>query len=267
MWEQVILARFIEESLRWTFRGHGTRRFKAFARMCPAKQTRISFSSLLKISKGNQYLLIQSNLYPEMFAPIGGVHKYYTASINFLNRAEFVPEADTKKMERDLRGCLPARYLPDLIAWYLSWRDCETVEACVRRELREELEEIHLALKIPEDLAFHVPDSPIFEGPSRVPGEKYMQVRIFHVVTMRQDLPQFQEFESDLWKAAEDGTKGLLIASAEQIESGRGKDRTLIGSQSEYLLGSRKQRPDAPHFHQPSLVEPPQDLPAPTAKS
>lgn len=209
-------------------------------------EVRISFSSLLRVYRGGRYMLIRSSRRPEQYGPIGGVNKYYESAERFLNDVSFRPQVVAPEMEGDLRGYIPSRKLPGLIRWYECREDCETTEACLCRELREELSEVGLkATAIPEQISFSTVRR-ISEGPRKVPGQEHWQFRMFHICEVRGDRAS-DALVTRLWKTAA-VHKDLLVVSDEEILRGRARNGAVIGALSEYLVRNRLGRPDGPAF-------------------
>src|SRR5665811_788005 len=56
------------------------------------KELRISFSSILKISRDEYYLLVRSIRRPEIFGPFGGAYKYFESALPELDQCDFRPQ-------------------------------------------------------------------------------------------------------------------------------------------------------------------------------
>jgi len=225
-------------------------RLHAFALTHGNREVRISFSTLLRVRNGQNYLLIRNNRRREQFGPIGGVNKYYDSAIRFLDSVCFRPQVVAKEMEYDLRGFLPSKHLPKLVDWYLQKQDCENSDTSLRREIKEELSEMGISsIQVPDDMDFQAVRI-IWEGPRQVPGLGYNQFRLFHIFDIRPNSNSSKTFLEDLWCAGGD-SQNLLIVTPQEILQGRSSNSTLIGSLSEYLFHSRLSRPDGPAFVTP----------------
>lgn len=242
-----VLEHLVASGLIAAAKGRGQVRLVAFSAWPRRQELRVSFSSLLRIRRRDRYLLIRNHWRPEQFGPIGGVNKYYGDAEKFLDEIQFEPQVFAADMEKDLRGFLPPRCLPRLVRWYRKRDGCETAEACLRRELREELQEIGVtALHIPDAIAFRAVRE-IWEGPRRVLGESYKQFRIFQICDIRTDVDGPRDFVEELWRIAA-RSEHLLAPSRNEITRGRAENGGVIGALSEYMFRSRLGRPDGPAF-------------------
>ena len=140
---------------------------------------RVSFSMLLQVRDGSEYLLVRNLHRKETFGPFGGVVKTKGGASEALDALEFEFQEIDRDMRGDLRGFLPRRHLGALLTWYARRANRETPDECLTRELGEEIVEAEVAgPKLPDILLFK-PVRRIEEGPYLVPGEDYTQYIIF----------------------------------------------------------------------------------------
>jgi hypothetical protein len=214
---------------------------------------RIAFSALVLLRDGDHYLLVRNLHRPESFAPFGGVFKYMNTST--LDQVEFRPQtvesADriNSDMKDDLRGFLPRKNLPALVGWFKKGRGRESADDCLTRELAEEVAEVGLSksVKCPEIIPFLLVRK-VEEGPEKVMGETYTQYRIFEVWEPDFSKAVVRKFVRRLMEKARAGQKDLLLASAQEIISGRAASGDLIGHHAGYLFGNKRVRPESPMF-------------------
>src|SRR5436305_3375130 len=133
-------------------------------------------------------------------------------------------------MKDDLRGFLPRKNLPALVGWFKKGKGHESADDCLARELAEEVAEVGISksVKCPEIIPFHLVRK-VEEGPEKVMGEGYTQYRIFEVWEPDISKAVVRKFVKRLMEKARAGQKDLLLASAQEIISGRAASGDLIG--------------------------------------
>lgn len=256
---ETILLHIAESTAFHVFRHSYSRlRFLHYSVVRPHDEIRVSFSALLALREGAEYLLVRNLHRKESFGPFGGVIKRKNDSSEVLNALEFRPQEIDKDMRGDLRGFLPRKNIGRLLAWYRRNADREKYHECLRRELLEELREAGLKLSIPDILVFR-PVRTIKEGPYRVDGEGYLQYRIFEIYELDTSHEHLQLFERAMIDTARSHTRALtakkksqatlLFATPEEIRRGRSKSGLLIGHHAGYLFGSKRIRPELPMFN------------------
>ena len=221
------------------------RRFLVCRLRYPNKPIRISFSGLLRIRRGGDYLLIRNLHRPESVGPLGGVFKYYESASETLDRLEFRPQVIGADMVNDLRGFLPRKHLGQIVRWFQRGHDRESPIECVCRELKEELGEIGAShIDCPPTLRLKLVRS-VAEGPARVPGHDYTQFRIFDIFDIdRADEPGTR-FVTEISGA---NHADLIWASDLEITTGRARGNQIIGHHAAYLFSRRSARPESPPF-------------------
>ncbi|MER6678376.1 hypothetical protein [Streptomyces sp. NPDC000983] len=214
----------------------------------PRREVRVSVASLLRIQDDDRHLLVHSPYRPNSYGPLGGVLKYHPSARPDLDRLGFREDGRVdQRMRSDLRGFLPARALPRFSRWLDAERDRETALEAVRRELAEELTEIGHPELTPDiaRLRFaHVRH--VLEGPLKVPGRAFRQIRFFDVFDLHLDTPEAITLrEALLALAADPDDVGAVLVTAEDILHGR-HDRFYVGPHAAYLIGPRRLRADLP---------------------
>jgi hypothetical protein len=216
----------------------------------PSAEIRVAFSALLRIATADQYLLIRNLHRPETFGPFGGVYKYLDNAQPSLDKFEFKPQVvgPGLDMKNDLRGFLPRKNLAKLVAWYYRETSRESYKQCLVRELKEELKEADLgtSLRCPSDINFGLVRS-IAEGPVTVPGQHYKQFRVFEVYDPSPKTNDTDDFLRHILKIVR-RHRNLLLASSQEIASGRTRKGNVIGPHTGYLIGRKRTRPDDPAF-------------------
>lgn len=239
----------ITESAVFRFLRHVHRRvgFIKCLLIHPNREMRVSFSALALIRDGGSYLLVRDLHRPEAFAPFGGVYKHKESGV--LDKLEFKPQSSRQMddMKNDLRGFLPRRNLAKLAHWFQSGRDRESAEECLQREFMEEIREAKLSktLRCPDVLSFRFVRR-VHEGPEEVPGQTYTQYRTFDVYKIDESHVSMRKFSNKLLAEARNGQENLMLATAQEIVSGRGPSSEQIGHNAGYLFGARRVRPDTP---------------------
>jgi len=216
----------------------------------PSEDMRVAFSAILRITDGKGYLFVRNLHRPETFGPFGGVYKYFEEAVPQLDNLTFHPQVvgPGDDMKQDIRGFLPRKNLPKFLRWYRSGANRETYSDCLCRELKEELREVGLpkTLRVPPTLHFRLVRS-VLEGPERVPGQPYTQLRIFEVYDLSPTTSHIKKFLKRLLKEASE-SPNLIIADAQEIRSGRSREGKVLGHHCGYLLWHKRIRPDTPIF-------------------
>jgi len=214
------------------------------------KEVRVATSAMLRIADGNKYLLVKNLHRPDIFGPFGGVYKCDVEAQALLDRVEFKPqdEPDPIDMKGDLRGFLPRRNLSAFRTWFLDGRDREEPITCLRRELKEELEQIGTSVdhQIIDTLRFRLVRR-VDEGPAAAVGQPYQQYRMFEVYEIILTSDRVKHFVQELFLLPA-GNDGLIVVSASEIIKGRAANGCQIGQHAAYLLGSKQIRPEPPSF-------------------
>jgi hypothetical protein len=223
-------------------------RFWRYKIVRPNAEIRVSFSALLRILGGGRYVLIRNLHRPEVFAPIGGVFKFYGGARGNLDSLLFRPEdvGPLHDMRNDLRGFLPRKNLGKIIAWFDRHEEREGPTECLGRELKEELREIGLNLPVPSHFEVRKVRS-VEEGPEKVPGRGYMQFRIFEVYDVEATTAECLQFFETLTRLSEKHND-LILADSSDVVSGRCNDGRVIGHHTAYLCGKKRLRPDVAPF-------------------
>lgn len=202
---------------------------------------RVAFSAVLCIQDSGKYLLIRNLHRPESFAPLGGVYKYYLDALPFLQGLEFRPQSfvGATDMENDLRGFLPRRHLKKLATWYRSGSQREDHSACLNRELREEIAEAGVFVRIPSGLRFRQIRT-IIEGPEKAAAVEYLEYRIFEVYGLEAQEGKAGKFERELCRQAREHSGTLVMASPEEIRKCRTQSNLVLAPHSNYLISSER---------------------------
>lgn len=213
-------------------------------------EIRVSFSALLCARSGGRFLLVQNFHRPELFGPLGGVYKYRPYAKRNLDPLLFRPQdvGRGSDMKNDLRGFLPRKNLLKLLNWFERREDRETEGECLLRELREEFAEIRPTglPTVPSLLPVRLVRR-VTEGPERVPGHSYGQFRLFEIYEPADDDQQAQMFLTRLFDAA-GSHKRLIVVNSDEILKGRSRDSHFVGNYCEYLIGTKRHRPESPPF-------------------
>jgi hypothetical protein len=211
---------------------------------------RVSFSALLRIANAGEYLIIRNLHRHEVFAPIGGVYKYYDSAGVILDSLEFRPESTAwpDDVTNDIRGFLPCRHALEFRRWFGRGDNREDAQVCLRRELTEELTEIDLASRIgsTSTIRFEMVRR-VEEAPRWANSGSFFQYRIFDVYQPIVTDPEPRKFLRDLFNIAR-AHDDLDLVTADEIKSGRSKSGRVIGHHAAYLFGDRAYRPDAPMY-------------------
>ena len=87
------------------------------------------------------------------------------------------------------------------------------------------------------------------EGPEPVPGQTYVQFRVFDVFDLG-DSPCAREFQSRLFSACRE-SPDLVAVTSRDIMVGRAGRNSLIGNHAAYLFAPKRYRPEVPIFLDP----------------
>jgi hypothetical protein len=244
-----ILAALIMASMAVVWRNRRNLRLLRAA-VSSRTATRVSVSALLRIRDDDCCVLFHTPYTPGSFGPPGGVCKYRSTAEPDLEKIGFRAqrvEREGDPMRADLRGFVPPQKLPAFARWVRSGADRESGPECLRRELAEELAEIghpELADGV-EKLEFMLIRT-VMDGPHRVPGRDYRQVRFHQVYNLVTSDSRAVELRERLLELGNDaGEDWVICASSDDIIQGRQGDH-LIGPQTAFLIGDRKLREDLP---------------------
>ncbi|GGS86754.1 hypothetical protein GCM10010270_68640 [Streptomyces violaceus] len=117
----------------------------------------------------------------------------------------------------------------------------------MRRELAEELTEIghpELTTSIASLRFAHVRH--VLEGPLKVPGRTFRQIRFFDVFDLHLDTPEAIVLcDALLALAADPDDVGAVLVTSDDILHGR-HDRFYVGPHAAYLIGPHRLRADLP---------------------
>ena len=204
------------------------------------ERVRFAFSSLVKLKCNDRVLLVRNVHRPECFSPPGGVMKYKPAALSAFDswEVQFETSPDPNDMINDLRGLLPKKHLPSMLIWFNSSTNHESAEDCVEREMKEELAEMGLNAQFPGQFHFrHV--RTVFESLRFLPNEGYCQHRIFNVLEPDIEHSDMRDFCAQL-AGRIDKSNNFILATREEIFSGRSISDELIAPISRYLFSSGK---------------------------
>lgn len=214
--------------------------------LTPWSRVRVSVAVLLRVNDEDHYVLFSSVTRPGAFGPPGGVVKYHEGAKPKLERLGFEPEGRIRaEMRHDLRGFLPAPRVLGFTRWLQRGTDREAATECLRRELVEELGEVGHRELVPlaREAGFRAVDSHI-DGPWKVPGETYRQIRFFEVYDLVPDKPESTELRSAVLRLAADAEESRIIGVTRR-DIARGRSRThLVLPQSAFVAGDRRVRED-----------------------
>ncbi|MFF4421173.1 hypothetical protein ACFY04_10370 [Streptomyces sp. NPDC001549] len=214
--------------------------------LTPRRSIRVSVAVLLCVQDEDHYVLFGSPTRPGSFGPPGGVVKYHESERGGVKKLRFEPEPRTNAvMKHDLRGFLPAVMVPGFARWLHRGTGREPSTDCLRRELVEELGEVgrpdltHLSQAVGFSLVRKVID-----GPRKVPGEQYRQIRFLEVYDLLRDRPEAEELRAALLASSRDpGDSQVIGATRQEILRGRSGPHQIL-PQSAFLVGDRRVRED-----------------------
>ncbi|CAM5704619.1 SMODS-associated NUDIX domain-containing protein [Streptomyces aurantiogriseus] len=214
--------------------------------LTPWSRTRISVAVLLRLHDEDHFVLFGSATRPGAFGPPGGVVKYQESAKPFLEKLGFEPESRARDvMRHDLRGFLSAARVLRFARWVHRGADREPATECLRRELVEELGEVGHEELVPlaREVSFR-PVRKVIDGPMKVAGESYRQIRFFEVYDLVADKPAAEELRATLLALAANPDEDHVIgANRREIARGRA-DRHVVLPQSAFLTGDRRLRED-----------------------
>ncbi|MGW5566708.1 SMODS-associated NUDIX domain-containing protein [Streptomyces tendae] len=214
--------------------------------LAPRRRTRVSVAVLLRVHEEGRLILFATPARPGAFGPPGGVVKYRETARSDLERLGFEPEQrDRAVMRLDLRGFLSGSGVLAFARWLHRGDGREPATECLRRELIEELGEVgHEELAdLAQAVAFqHV--RRVIDGPMKVAGETYRQLRFLEVYDLLTDRPEAEELRSALVALANEQTEaGVIGATRREIALGRAGAHVVL-PQSAFLVGDRRYRED-----------------------
>jgi len=214
--------------------------------LTPFGRVRVSVAVLLRVHEEDHYVLFASANRPGAYGPPGGVVKYQEPARHFLERIGFEPEGRSREvMRHDLRGFLGALRVLGFARWLYKEVDREPAADCLRRELVEELGEVGHDELVPlaREVGFRSVRR-VIDGPLKVPGETYRQIRFFEVYDLVLDKPEAARLREALLALAGDADAGTVIgASRAEIARGRAREFVVL-PQSAFLAGERRYRED-----------------------
>jgi hypothetical protein len=224
------------------------------------RRVRVSYCAVLRVREADRVCLFRSASRPEAFGPPGGVIKYRDSARAELDRLSFADDVwpgRAAEMRRDLRGYLPARSVPGFRRWFRAGLDRESIEECLRRELGEELVEIGLGDLVPTVAGLNfIPARAVTEGPRRVPGQDYLQVRRFDVCDLSCDTAATADFHRRLIEAGDDPRQQLVCcARVQEVNEGR-CHAGLIAPHTAYLVRAKKLASDLPPIQKTTAYGP-----------
>ncbi|MEE1817852.1 hypothetical protein PUR59_22875 [Streptomyces sp. SP18ES09] len=214
--------------------------------LTPFARTRVSVAVLLRVHDEDHYVLFASGNRPGAFGPPGGVVKYQEGARRTLERLGFEPESRNREvMRHDLRGFLGALRVLGFARWLSKEVDRETATDCLRRELVEELGEVGHEELVPlaREVVFRSARR-VIDGPLKVPGETYKQIRFFDVYDVVTDTPEASRLRDALLELAGDADEGRVIG-VNRVEIARGRAQShVVLPQSAFLAGDKRYRED-----------------------
>ncbi|GAA4911907.1 hypothetical protein ACFPM3_10150 [Streptomyces coeruleoprunus] len=214
--------------------------------LAPGRRTRVSVAVLLRVQDEDFHVLFDSPTRPGGFGPPGGVVKYHDSAQRTLERLGFTPDGRTRDvMKRDLRGFLTAARVLGFARWLYGGVDREPATDALRRELAEELAETGHGELAPLSRAVNFRlVRRVIDGPLKVPGEDYRQIRFFEVHDLVLDTPEATELRTVLLTLAADQDEAHIIgATRQEIARGRAGVHVIL-PQSAFLVGDRRLRED-----------------------
>ncbi len=211
-------------------------------------KVRISTAAILLIEDQDGFVLIKSRQRPELYGPIGGVHKFMKpAQAGILNEIEWASDSPTasaekNNMEHDLRGIIRGKFLPTFLEWFCSRKNREG-DSCVLRELVEEIAEIGAD----EEIKFFSHEirmdyfSCVLEGPFRVIDRSYdAQFRYFEIYRPDMNNEETRQLMVKIISQTKKDGENLILATRDEIKKGRTKNgKKTIASHSAYFFSGK----------------------------
>ncbi|WP_460071347.1 SMODS-associated NUDIX domain-containing protein [Streptomyces sp. YKOK-I1] len=212
----------------------------------PWRSTRVSVAALLRLHDEDRYVLFDSPTRPGAFGPPGGVIKYHETGRGELEKRGFRYEERSQAVMRcDLRGFLRARRVPRFASWLHDGTGRESATDCLRRELAEESAEVgHPELAPLAASVNFTRVRRVIDGPLKVAGAPYQQVRFLEVYDLVLDRPEAVELRSSLLAlAADPADRHVVAVGREGIALGR-EGAHMVLPQSAFLIGDKRLRED-----------------------
>jgi hypothetical protein len=200
-----------------------------------SRRLRVSMAQILSIKVRDKFVLIANTRRPERVTPIGGAVRYFPSEVPRLEGGIKFRHEFSKGPERyDLRGYLQGRHFVPFLRWYASGAGRE--QNSMVREIEEEFIEIGIPeiseyVKHPE----FVKERIVHEGPFQEKDRDYWQYRFFEVYSLREESPDSARLADFIRKKAK-STQSLVLASTNEIRSGRLKDKRIVGDSCGYLF-------------------------------
>jgi SMODS-associated NUDIX domain len=209
---------------------------------------RFSASAVLRIQKGDEYLLV---ITPERgtsvayWGPLGGVLKCGSSSVKTLYDLEVQTDwlsTAAQDMERDLRVKMRGARFWRFIRWYWGGEGRESPRGALCRELREELSEIGLASLVERvnQLEFDIyalRNTGLFEQ------DGIYHYRLFYVLEIVGPLKA--SFEEEILNNTLPGRLALVSTAA--IDKGA-FEGVAVGGHSAFLIPGRKYEHTVPAY-------------------
>jgi hypothetical protein len=230
----------------WRYRAHLTLTIRAMT-IDRNRTFRFSIAALLQVPAptGGFLLFRMQPTRAEAFAPPGGVRKYFPPSAaGRLQELEWEPEFPPQvpgEHAGDLRGHLPGRKVPAFLLWVDKTTDIENDTDALRRELREECPAVNVAVTAEMVASLNLRTVRKVQEVTR--QETRIQVRLISVLE-----PVAGDRATDQLIAAIVAGIGadVIVATQQEIRTGRSAGGVPIASSAEYLLGGFTRRPELP---------------------
>ncbi|MFC7907147.1 SMODS-associated NUDIX domain-containing protein [Streptomyces nigra] len=220
----------------------------------PWRRVRLSVAVLLRLDDEDCYVLFDSPTRPATFGPPGGVVKYHESGRRKLDKLGFECEERSQEVMRcDLRGFVRAVKVPDFARWLYGGSGREPASDCMRRELVEEVAEIGHPELAPSVASINFTlVRRVVDGPMKVAGAPYRQVRFFEVYDLMLEKPEALELRAALLVLARDPLEEHIIAVSRQgIALGR-EGAHMVLPQSAFLIGDERFREDIHPVRRPT---------------
>jgi hypothetical protein len=221
----------------------------------PHARVRISIAALLKLELDGRFLLVRNEYHPNTFAPFGGVFKVYATAETKLGELGFMPDRhaqNSEDVQRDLRGNVPMQSFTSLINWFEDQRGRELHDECLRRELREEFEQVHA----PSELLNDIPQLTyervrIVEEPVALLGEGRYQYRRIEVYQPSMQTPQARAASEAILRRWFDRLVGkdVVAIGESELKEMRLRSGEVLAATVNYLMsGQPNSQPDESPF-------------------